>query len=233
VNKEFDTSIDLQSRKRLYPSLTDPSWLVLRARRELFCKWIDRDNRRDLAVLDIGGRIQPYRALLEGRVRSYIAIDLRETSLVDIVARGEQIPLKGSQCDLVICTQTLQYTWDPALVIGEIYRVLKPGGLLLLSVPATAVRDSEEEAWRFFPYSLRKLLSQFRETEILPEGGSVIGFFRTINTGLGIMVRYRSLRAVYLRTLCPILNLLGYAIDKCLPSENQQFTANYSVWAMK
>ena len=184
-------------------------------------------------MLDIGGRIQPYRPLLEGRIQSYIAIDIRETSLVDIVARGEQIPLKAGQCDLVICTQTLQYASDPALVIGEIYRILKPGGLLLLSVPATAIRDAHEEAWRFFPISLGKLLCQFRETEILAEGGTVIGLFRTINTGLGIIVRYPFLRAIYLWTLCPIINLLGYTIDKCVRRDNEQFTANYSAWAMK
>jgi SAM-dependent methyltransferase len=233
VNKEPDKLIDLQGQKRLYPSLTDTSWLILRARREIFRRWIERDDRRNLTVLDIGGRIQPYRALLEGRIQRYIGIDILETSLVDIVARGEQIPLNGEQCDLVICTQTLQYAYDPALVIGEIYRVLKPGGLLLLSVPAIAIRDADEEAWRFFPASLGKLLRQFRATEILPEGGSVVGLFRTINTGFGIIVRYPSLRAVYLWTLCPIINLLGYAIDKCVSSENQQFTANFSVWAMK
>ena len=158
MNKESDKSVELQGHKRLYPSLTDPSWLILRTRRELFRKWIERDDRRDLAVLDIGGRIQPYRPLLEGRIQSYIAIDIRETSLVDIVARGEQIPLKAGQCDLVICTQTLQYASDPALVIGEIYRILKPGGLLLLSVPATAIRDAHEEAWRFFPDFSRQIV---------------------------------------------------------------------------
>ena len=233
VNKEFDKSIDLQGHKRLYPSLTDPSWLILRTRRELFRSWIERDDRRDLAVLDIGGRIQPYRSLLDGRIESYTAIDLLETSLVDIVARGEQIPVRAEQYDLVICTQTLQYASDPALVIGEIYRVLKPDGLLLLSVPATAIRDADEEAWRFFPVTLGKLLVQFRAIEILPEGGSVIGLFRTINMGLGIIVRYPFLRAIYLWTVCPIVNLLGYTIDKCVPSDNEQFTANYSVWAMK
>jgi SAM-dependent methyltransferase len=233
VSRQPDKSIDLQGHRRLYPSLTDPSWLILRTRREIFRRWIERDDPRDLTVLDIGGRIQPYRELLEGRIRAYIAIDILETSLVDIVARGEQIPLKSVQFDLVICTQTLQYASDPAFVIGEIYRVLRPGGVLLLSAPATAIRDADEEAWRFFPVTLGKLLGQFRKIEILPEGGSVIGLFRTINMGLGITVRYPFLRSIYRWTVCPIVNLLGYTIDKCARSDNEQFTANYSAWAMK
>ena len=100
-------------RARLYPSLTDPSWLVLRRRREIFDKWLVRLKPGELDVLDVGGRLQPYRPLLEGRLRRYIAIDPQCTPLVDIVGRGEQLPLRGGQFDLVICTQVLEYAPDP------------------------------------------------------------------------------------------------------------------------
>ena len=154
-------TVNREGRERLYPSLTNPSWLVLRRRREIFRKWLARVDGHDLDVLDVGGRIQPYRPLLEGRVRRYVAVDLRQTPLVNVVGRGEHIPLASAQFDLVICTQVLEYIPEPAAVIAEIHRVLKPGGCLLLSVPAVCPRDADHDCWRFLPGSLRHLLAPF------------------------------------------------------------------------
>jgi SAM-dependent methyltransferase len=226
-------SLNRDGRRRLYPSLTNPNWLVLRRRREIFRGWIARIKDRQLDVLDVGGRIQPYRPLLAGRVRRYIAIDLQKTLLVDIAARAEQMPLAADQFDLVICTQMLEYASVPAAVIVEIYRVLKPGGCLFLSVPSISPRDADIDAWRFLPAALRNLLSGFNAYEIVPEGGSVIGFFRSINVCLSIFVRYPMLRSIFQMTLCPLLNLAGEVFNFLSGSDNDQFCPNYSVWARK
>jgi len=225
--------VNRESMERLHPSLTNPSWLVLRRRREIFRKWFMRLEGRELEVLDVGGRIQPYRPLLAGRIRRYVAVDLRRTPLVNVVARGEQIPLASGQFDLVICTQVLEYVPQPGAAIAEIHRVLKPGGCLVLSVPAACPQDADEECWRFFPASLRQCLSAFGESEVLPEGGSIVGLFRTINVCLNIFVRYPALRSVFQRTLCPCVNLSGELLERISGSDNQQFTANYSAWARK
>ena len=221
------------ANQRLYPSLTNPNWLVLRRRREIFQKWIGRETVRELNVLDVGGRVQPYRPLLEGRIQRYLAVDLLKTPLVNIVARGEQIPLASAQFDLVICTQVLEYIPEPGAVIEEIHRVLKPGGCLWLSVPAVFPRDSDHECWRFLPASLRLLMTPFRESEIIPEGGTVVGFFRTINACFNIFVRYPMLRSVFEWTLCPLVNLSGELLTLIARSKNDQFAPNYSVWARK
>ena len=222
-----------QGHERLYPSLTNPSWLVLRRRRQIFEKWIARLEGRDLDVLDVGGRLQPYRQLLEGRIRRYIAIDLVLTPLVSMIASAGQIPLVGEQFDVVICTQMLEYAPEPRAVIGEIYRVLKPGGVLLLSVPAVGIRDADEDSWRFLPGALRLLVSPFSQSEIAAEGGSVLGFFRTINICLNVFVRFAVLRTLFQWTLCPLLNLCGELLDRLAPSQDALFTTNYSVWARK
>ena len=51
--KEFQNA----GRARLYPSITNPNWLVLRKRRELFRRWLERPFPPDAIVLDVGGRI--------------------------------------------------------------------------------------------------------------------------------------------------------------------------------
>ena len=225
--------VNREGRERLYPSLTNPSWLVLRRRREIFRKWLALPGARELDVLDVGGRIQPYRPLLEGRLRSYVAVDVRRTPLVNLVARGEQIPVRSGQFDLVICTQVLEYIPDPSAVVAELHRVLKPGGWLLLSVPASGLQDAGEECWRFLPAALVQLLSGFSQSEIVPEGGSIVGLFRTINICLNVFARYAVLRSIFQWTLCPVVNLSGELLERVAGSDNQQFTPNYSAWARK
>jgi SAM-dependent methyltransferase len=226
-------AVNREGQERLYPSLTNPNWLVLRRRREIFQKWLEQVDGRDLNVLDVGGRIQPYRPLLEGRLRRYLAVDLRPTPLVNVVARGEQIPLASAHFDLVICTQVLEYIPDPAGVIAEIHRVLKPGGCLLLSVPAASPRDADEDRWRFLPAALRQLMAPFSHIEVVPEGGSIVGFFRTINVCLNIFLRYPKLRSIFQWTLCPLVNLSGELLSRVASTDNDQFASNYSVWARK
>src|SRR5882757_5875063 len=109
-----------QGRQRLYPTITNPNWLVLRERRKVFIRWISQVPMSPLNVLDVGGRVQPYRPLLKGRVGRYVAVDVRSTPLVDIIALGEQLPLRDGFFDLVICTQVLEYVEAPCKVIHEI-----------------------------------------------------------------------------------------------------------------
>jgi SAM-dependent methyltransferase len=226
-------TVNKEAEERLYPSLTNPNWLVLRKRRMIFEKWVAQLGTRQLDVLDIGGRLQPYRPLLSGKVRRYVVIDLRRTPLVNIIARGEQLPVTSERFDLIICTQMLEYVPEPADVIAEMHRVLKPDGYLFLSAPAASPRDSASDCWRFLPAGLRHLLIPFNELEIVPEGGSIAGLLRTINVCLSIFVRYPAMRAVYCRTFCPLINLLGAGLERLAGSQNDQFAVNYSVRARK
>jgi SAM-dependent methyltransferase len=221
-----------QGRERLFPSLTNPNWLVLRERRRIFQQWIEQFPSSEFEVLDVGGRLQPYRPLLADRLRRYTAVDLRQTSLVNVVARAEDLPLADARFDLVICTQMLEYAVQPSLVVAEIYRVLKPGGKLLLSVPSSAP-DAGEESWRLLPTGLRSLLAAFRNVAVVAEGGSVAGLFRTANVCFDIFVRYPAARFVYRHTVCPVVNLAGALLDHLSGRRNQQFTVNYSVLAEK
>lgn len=218
-------------RERLYPSITNPNWLVLRKRRELFSQWLQGSLEKGAAVLDIGGRIQPYRTLVpEAR---YWAIDLRLTPLVSVIANAEQIPFPSQTFDLVLCTQMLEYAPDPGQVLSEVHRVLKPGGRLLLSVPSVFPRDADEDRWRFLPAGIRQLLSAFSEVEIVPEGGSIAGFCRTTNVCLHLFAKYSAIRTALSYTVVPLLNLIGLGLEEMAGSRNYAFAANYSAQARK
>jgi hypothetical protein len=99
-------------------------------------------------------------------------------------------------------------------------------------VPSAQIQDAEEECWRFLPAGLRSMLASFCHVEIESEGGSVAGFFRTVNACLNVFVRYPAIRFVYQHTVCRLLNLAGASMDG-LAGKNQQFVVNYSVLAQK
>jgi SAM-dependent methyltransferase len=52
-----------------------------------------------------------------------------------VVAAGEQLPYPSGLFDAVVCMDVLEHVADVELVLCEIRRVLKPGGLALTSVP--------------------------------------------------------------------------------------------------
>jgi SAM-dependent methyltransferase len=221
------------ARARLYPSLSNPNWLVLRERRKLFQRWLANVPGTSLRVLDVGGRIQPYRVLLEGRCTHYVAIDLQRTPLINVIGTAEQLPFGDGVFDLVVCTQVLEYIENPRAVIAEMRRSLKPGGFLLLSVPSVFPRDSEVEYWRFLPRALRSLLSDFSAVDVAPEGNSLAGFLRTVNVCTVTFARPEVLAELLSFTLIPLLNVLAACVQRFGSGVDDRFTANFSALAQK
>jgi SAM-dependent methyltransferase len=222
-----------EARRRLYPTLFDPSYLVLRSRRLIFSRWAKQFEDRQLAILDVGGRYQPYRALFGASVAEYIGVDLIKTVLVNVVASGEALPFAPESFDIVIATQVMDYFKEPAGAVQQMHALLKPGGTLLASVPACAPAFNEYERWRFTRAGLVALLSPFAEVEIVPELYSLGSVIRTLNLALDSFTRYDVARSIYRRTGCPALNLLGLGFERLKLTSNDQFTANYSVRAVK
>jgi SAM-dependent methyltransferase len=221
-----------QSQERARPSLRNPNWLILRQRRRIVEEGIVRLPAAGLNVLDVGGRLQPYRSLLGARVKSYVAVDPRLTPLVDVSALAEALPFSDEQFDLVICTQVFEYFPDPARATAEIWRVLRKGGSAFISAPAVFVRDHDKEYWRFLPEGLRYLFRGFESVEVVPEGNSLTGLIRTLNVFIVSFVRPRMLVPLCRWTLVPLMNLAGLALEK-VGGENDRFTANFSAWARK
>jgi len=225
--------LNKQAATRLNPRLTDPNYLILRKRRELFRRWLSHIPGSGLHVLDVGGRLQPYRPLLEHRVARYIALDPRATAVVNILGKAEQLPLADALFDVVFCTQVLEYIPNPVSAVAELYRVLKPGGVLLISAPSIFPRDSDEDYWRFEPAALRMLLTAFPRIQIEAEGSSIAGFLRTANVFLMSCAKPASLRKALSYSGIPVLNLIGRWMESSGLTRNDQFAANYSALAQK
>jgi len=86
--------------------------------------------------------------------RKLAATDGRGAQLID--APAENLPFESGSFDCVSCTMVLCTVPDPAAALGEVARVLKPGGKLLFlehvrsEDPVFARRqDRMERPWRF------------------------------------------------------------------------------------
>lgn len=218
---------------RLHPSLTDPNFLVLRSRTVNFANWIGQLPRQPLSVLDVGGRYQPYRPLLQGRTACYLGVDILRTELVDVVANGESLPFAANSFDVAIATQVFEYFSQPRLAAQQIHAVLKPGGCLFMSVAAFAPRFVDEEMWRFTPAGIRSVLSLFNKVEIVAETFSPGGLVRAINLGQLSLSHRRPVRRMVELSVVPLLNLIGLSFENCKFTTNDQFSPNYSIRALK
>jgi SAM-dependent methyltransferase len=61
---------------------------------------------------------------------------------------GERLPFPDASFDRVICTETLEHVPDDRAIMCELMRVLRPGGVLAISVPD---EYSERLLWRISP----------------------------------------------------------------------------------
>jgi SAM-dependent methyltransferase len=78
------------------------------------------------------------------------------------LATGDGLP--EAAFDGFICTQTLQYVYPLEAAVRSAWRLLKPGGTWLLTVPGISQispydRDRWGEHWRFTPQSVQRLLA--------------------------------------------------------------------------
>ena len=128
---------------------TSPVHPLKRVERELYEHWWGAELRPGLRVLDLGGGIgrftQP--CLDRGCDVELVDPDLRSLrcALDHAAGRPGRLDLHWTtgEClpdlapvDLAILCEVLNYVEDPALVLRNVRRVLKPGGALLLSVEA-------------------------------------------------------------------------------------------------
>lgn len=108
-------------------------------------------------VLDYGCADMPYRALFARDVE-YVGADLPGNAQAAVTLNPDgTVPLPDQSFDAVLSTQVLEHVQDPAVYVAECFRLLRPGGRLLLSTHGIfPYHPDPVDLWRWTCEGLRR-----------------------------------------------------------------------------
>jgi SAM-dependent methyltransferase len=166
-------------------------------------------------VLDVGCGSMPYHPLFAS-FAAYLGVDLDNPS-ANLAGAVESIPVPDAAYDLVLCTQVLEHTLDPAKAVAELWRVTAPGGRVLLSTHGVQVyHPAPVDLWRWTHAGLERLFGENGEWSsitVRPGGGTASCMAMLAATYLDILAQRLHVRWLG-KPFVAALNWTGRTIDR-------------------
>lgn len=133
-------------------------------------------------LLDIGCGKMPYRdyILKSSKVINYVGLDIEDAIIYDeniqpdFTWDGITMPFDDHSFDCAFGTEVLEHCAEPEIVLKEVHRVLKPGGVFFCTVPFLwNLHEVPFDAYRYTPFSLERHIknSGFINIDINATGG--------------------------------------------------------------
>ncbi len=155
------------------------NWLDYSVRRRLLDADLEglRDRMRG-SVLEIGcgrtgrrGRFQPP----VDESESWTYLDIRREVEPTVIADVACLPFRSEAFDAALCLEVLEYVPCPEGALSELWRVLKPGGTLIVSTPFLHRADTPTDSWRFTEYGLRLMVkgAGFEIESVVSQGAAL------------------------------------------------------------
>lgn len=154
-------------------------WLM-RGRRAIVLDMLSRHLKRPGArVLDFGCGSGISVSSLSGAGFDTHGVDFSEEAINFGTTQGiknlqsivdEQLPFPDASFDAVTCMDVLEHLKDEQPALSEMRRVLKPGGLLIIMVPAYEFLwgQQDEIAHHYRRYTLGRLIEVVRHDSLMP-----------------------------------------------------------------
>lgn len=110
-------------------------------------------------LLDAGAGNQPYREWYTPLVKRIVAVDATPADGLAALAFVDQLPFRDASFDTVLCTEVWEHVQEPAAAAREAFRVLRPGGRLVVTVPFLyPTHEAPYDFGRFTQFGLESIL---------------------------------------------------------------------------
>jgi len=97
--------------------------------------------------------------------KKYIGADMLEGPGVDVILDMHNIDIPDGSAGTVLSLDTFEHVEYPRKALSEIYRILKPDGIFVLSsVMNFPIHDYPYDYWRFTPEAFKSLLKPFESS---------------------------------------------------------------------
>ena len=180
----------------------------------------------DAVALDLGSDKSPYQTPLVELGYVVKTLDLSAAAGADYVGTAEHTALPDASFDLVLCTQVLEHCENPWQAVGEIRRILRPGGHVIFSVPHVwFYHPHPADYWRFTQEGVVRLCEHgaFTPISLRAQGGTVLAGGQVANFLLyGVLGRFGA-------PMYAAVNVVAAACDRLLP--NPLFCINFACLA--
>lgn len=101
-----------------------------------------------------------------------LSFDIDEDRGPDVVGDICTYDFKEKRFDVIIMSEVIQFLQTPQIGIDNVYKILKPGGRLILTSPFVfPLHDRPYDLYRFTKHGLKYLLSGFDEVTIEDRNG--------------------------------------------------------------
>jgi len=160
-------------------SLNKPTYWWYQARGRLLPAVLAPTLRETTHVLDVGSADGPSAAWLPGRI--CLDIDPRGLRPRDVCASADKLPFGDGTFDVVSAFDVVEHFNDDVGMLTEVHRVMRPGGTLLLSVPAYqwAFSAFDVRAGHYRRYTTKRLRDTVQRAGFTVER-STYAFFLTL-----------------------------------------------------
>lgn len=109
-------------------------------------------------TLDLGAGRAKYKDIIKRAASEYVASDKFGRDNIDVVCDLESTPFTDNYFETIVCTQVLEHLQNPWSAAREMGRILKPGGIALITAPfMTAYHEDPEDYFRYTPSGLETI----------------------------------------------------------------------------
>jgi len=147
-------------------------------------KFLDNNIKKDTIALNIGSG----NSKISDKVFN---VDIFAYDNVDIVCDIENLPFKDNSIDVILNLVVLEHVPNPQKVVSEIYRVLKPSGIIYSAIPfIQGFHASPYDFTRFTEEGIKVLHKDFEQLDLKIFGGPTSALLNILQEYLAILFSF-------------------------------------------